>query len=246
MINEETKTKLQVMGMEEFADGIESQQRAGTFDAIPFEQRFDNLVDYVYEAKYQKKVETLRRRAKLRFPSADVRDIYYEGRAITKELIANLSTCNYMFSHIDISIEGCCGSGKTWLGCALANAAIKQGKRVLYIRFPELLEKYHEDKKTGKTMMAIAKKYVKYDLMVIDEYMMYDLDKDDLFFLLELTEKRYDKTSTIYCSQYNSDEWYGILGNSVFSEAVLDRIVHNLIKINLGNANFRDTSTKHS
>ena len=150
-----------------------------------------------------------------------------------------------MFSHNDISIEGCCGSGKTWLGCALANATIKQGKRVLYIRFPELLEKCHQDKKTGKTMMSIVKKYVKYDLMVIDEYMMYDLEKDDLFFLLELTEKRYDKTSTIYCSQYGSDEWYGILGNSVFSEAVLDRIVHNLIKINLGNANFRDTSKKH-
>ena len=93
--------------------------------------------------------------------------------------------------------------------------------------------------------MAIVKKYVKYDLMVIDEYMMYDLENDDLFFLLELTEKRYDKTSTIYCSQYGSDEWYGILGNCVFSKAVLDRIVHNLIKINLGNANFRDTSKKH-
>ena len=101
------------MGMDEFADGIEIQQRAGTFDAIPFEQRFDNLVDYVYEAKYQEKIETLRRRAKLRFPDADVRDIYYENRSITKEFIANLSTCNYMFSHNDISIEGCCGSGKT-------------------------------------------------------------------------------------------------------------------------------------
>lgn len=48
------------------------------------------------------------------------------------------------------------------------------GKRVLYIRFPELLEKCHQDKKTGKTMMSIVKKYVKYDLMVFDEYMMYD------------------------------------------------------------------------
>ena len=47
------------MGMDEFADGIESQQRAGTFDAPPFEQRFDNLVDYVYEAKYQKKLKPL-------------------------------------------------------------------------------------------------------------------------------------------------------------------------------------------
>lgn len=122
-----------------------------------------------------------------------------------------------MFSHNDISIEGCCGSGKTWLDCALANAAIKQGKRVLYIRFSEMLEKCHQDKKTGKTMISIVKKYVKYDLMVIDEYMMYDLEKDDLFFLLELAEKRCDKTSTIYCSQYGSDEWwYDILGNSVF------------------------------
>lgn len=115
MISEDTKTKLEVLGIEEFAKAIENQQRAGTFDTIPFEKRFDNLVDYVYEAKYQKKVISLRRRAKLRFPDADIRDIYYEDRPITKEMIANLSTCNYLLSHHDIGIEGACGSGKTWL-----------------------------------------------------------------------------------------------------------------------------------
>ena len=58
-----------------------------------------------------------------------------------------------MFSHNDISIEGCCGSGKTWLDCALANAAIKQGKRVLYIRFSEMLENLGElEVKTIRTI----------------------------------------------------------------------------------------------
>ena len=240
MISEDTKTKLEVLGIEEFAKAIENQQRAGTFDTIPFEKRFDNLVDYVYEAKYQKKVISLRRRAKLRFPDVDIRDIYYEDRPITKEMIANLSTCNYLLSHHDIGIEGACGSGKTWLACALANAAIKQKKRVLYIRFPELLEKFHVGIKTGKEVSAIVKKYVKYDLMIIDEFLMYQLSRDDVAFFLELTEKRYDKTSTIYCSQYSSDDWYDHLGHSVQSEAILDRIVHNFTKINLGNLNYRD------
>lgn len=245
MINEETKTKLQVLGIEEFADAIENQQRAGTYDVIPFEERFDNLVDYVYEAKYQKKVESLRRRAKLRFPDADIRDIiYYKNRPITKEMMANLSTCNYMLSHHDISIEGCCGSGKSWIACALANAAIKLKKRVLYIRFPELLEKYRTDSSAGKTMSSIVKKYMKYDLMVIDEFLMLDLTKEDLYFLFEMTEKRYDKSSTIYCSQYSSNDWYDHLGHNVQSEAILDRIVHNFTRIDLGNINFRDISDK--
>lgn len=218
----------------------ENQQRSETWDAIPFEKRFDNLVDYVYDIKYQKKVEFLRRRAKLRFPDADVRDIYYDNRPITKEMMANLSTCNYMLTHHDLSLEGCCGSGKSWIACALANCAIRLKKRVLYIRFPELLEKYHTDVKNGKTMSSIVKKYMKYDLMVIDEFLMYELKKDDLYFLLELTEKRYDKTSTIYCSQYSSDDWYDHLGHNVQSEAILDRIIHNFTKINLGDVNFRD------
>lgn len=59
-------------------------------------------------------------------------------------------------------------------------------------------------------------------------------------FFLELTEKRYDKISAIYCSQYPSDDWYDHLGHSVQSEAILDRIVHNFTKINLGNLNYRD------
>lgn len=242
MINENTRTKLEVLGIDEFAEAIENQQREGTFDDIPFDKRFDNLVDYVYDAKLQKKIKSLRRRAKLRFPDADIRDMYFENRSITRETMANLSTCNYMLTHHDISIEGACGSGKTWLACALANAAIRLKKRVLYIRFPELLEKYHESIRLGKTTGSIVKKYVKYDLMVIDEFLMFDLTKEDLFFLLELTEKRYDKTSTIYCSQYSSDDWYEHLGHNVHSEAILDRIIHNCTRIDLGNVNFRENS----
>lgn len=104
----------------------------------------------------------------------DKLDMYSdEYHPITREMIANLSTCNYLLSHHDIGIEEACGSGKTCPACALANAAIKQKKGVLYIRFPELLEKFHVGIKTGKEVSAIVKKYVKFDLMIPNEFLMY-------------------------------------------------------------------------
>ena len=83
-------------------------------------------------------------------------------------------------------------------------------------------------------------KYEKYQLLIIDEWLMEDLSKEEEHFLFELIERRYGKTSTIFCSQYKQSEWVKLLGGNVHSEAIVDRIIHNALTIETGNTNMRE------
>ena len=91
----------------------------------------------------------------------------------------------------------------------------------------------------GKSLSQVVKKYAKYDLLVLDEWLMYEMTDKEKQFISELMEIRHDKCSTIFCSQYPSGDWYDKLHKSTLTEALLDRIIHNRIDVYMGNENFR-------
>ena len=72
-----------------------------------------------------------------------------------------------------------------------------------------------------------------------DEWLMYEMSDQDKQFISELMEVRHDTCSTIFCSQYPTEDWYDKLHKSTLTEALLDRIVHNRIDIDMGTENFR-------
>lgn len=68
---------------------------------------------------------------------------------------------------------------------------------------------------------------------------MYEMSDQDKQFISELMEVRHDTYSTIFCSQYSTEDWYDKLHKSTLTEALLDKIVHNRIDIDMGTDNFR-------
>lgn len=240
MIDSETQRKLNEMKFGEFVEAINILNSHPENYDLSFDEKIVQLVDYVYQEKYNQKVKGLKKRAKLRYTKADARDINCIERNIPRETIDSLANCDYITGNYNIVLHGPCGSGKTFVACALGNEAIKQGYKTFYIRLPELLEKYNELKSMGKTLVYIVKKYSSYDLLILDEWMMYPLSDTDKQFITELMEVRYDKSSTIFCSQYKPEDWYSRLGESTLTEALIDRIVHNMINLYMGTKNFRD------
>lgn len=65
---------------------------------------------------------------------------YFEGRKRNREELTRLSTCRYIDEKHHIILKGATGSGKTYIACALGNAACRKFKRVRYVRMPELLD----------------------------------------------------------------------------------------------------------
>lgn len=238
MINDETKRKLKEMKIEEFIDSIELLNSRSEYYDLSFDEKMSIIVDSVYQKKYDAKIKRMQKSAKLRY-KADIRDIKYAERGFTSETMSAISGCSYIGEHYNILLHGPCGCGKTFVACAIANDAIQQMHKTLYIRAPELFEKNSELKMMGKTTYSIVKKYASYDLLIIDEWLMYPLNDADQRFISELMEVRYDKTSTIFCSQYKPEDWYAQLGQSTLTEALIDRIFARSINLFLGTKNYR-------
>jgi len=125
-------------------------------------------------------------------------------------------------------LKGPTGSGKTFMACAFGVAACRQLYKVKYIRLPELLDELALAKlATDGSYRKLIKKYTKTDILILDEWLLTELSKEESNILLEITEARHKVASTIYCSQIDPSGWHMKLGNGTIAEAILDRIIHD-------------------
>ena len=169
MIDEETRRKLRELNMGEMVEALDMQDSALSCMGMPFDDRMRMAVDYVYEEKHAASVKRLLGRARLRFPDADIGDMIYDGRGIDGVLIRETATCQFMRSAANVVVEGCTGTGKSFLGCCLAKQACRARKSARYVRMPDLLMERDELAATERSDAKILKKYARYELLVIDE-----------------------------------------------------------------------------
>nr|WP_275579095.1 ATP-binding protein [Brachybacterium muris] len=180
-------------------------------------------------------------RAGLRYPGADLRRLdLVEERGLNRNVIAQLATCSFIQRQQNVVFQGFTGSGKSYLGCALAKQACQHRLRAHYIRMPDLEEAWAlaKDKPQGQT--KFLRKYSTFSLLVIDEWLLDHPDEGMRSMLLELLERRYDTGSTVFCTQYPKKDWHARLGGAVHADAIMDRIVHNTIWIDTGDRNMRE------
>lgn len=152
-----------------------------------------------------------------------------------KEEILRFASCKFIEENHHIIFKGASGSGKTFLACALGNAACRKLKSVRYIHLPELLEELALAQAAGE-MKKTIKTYQKYDLLILDEWLIRCLTPQESYSLLKIIEARYNKGAMIFCTQYEPGDWYERLHpdsdeRSAIAEAILDRILHNSYEI---------------
>ena len=126
MINDETKKKLRELKLSELINAYEIYSKNTDWMELSFEQKFQMMTDYLYQEKYNNSVKILLSKAKFRIPKADTTSLVYEGRGIDRNLITELSSCQFISSNTNIVFQGFTGSGKTYLACALGRQACKQ------------------------------------------------------------------------------------------------------------------------
>lgn len=108
------------------------------------------------------------------------------------------------------------------------------------IRMPDMFEYRAEKLAAGWGEKRVLRKYAGYKVLVLDEFLIDKPTTDQMHFLLELTELRYDCSSTIFCTQYPTVDWHRRMGGGAHAESVIDRIVHNAVRIEMGEVNMRD------
>jgi DNA replication protein DnaC len=133
--------------------------------------------------------------------------------------------------------------GKTWIACALAQKACREGCRVLYLRLPKLLQELPIAKGDG-TYIKLLTRLARIDVLILDDWGLSKLAAEQRRDLLEILEDRYDRRSTIVTSQLPLDQWHDIIGDPTLADAILDRLVHNAYKINLKGESMRKRKTE--
>ncbi len=110
-----------------------------------------------------------------------------------------------------------------------------------YVRMPDLEEAWVAAQDTLGGSGKFLRKYAAFTLLVIDEWLLDRPTESMRTMLLELMERRYGETSTVFCTQYSQKDWHQRLGSGVHADAIMDRIIHNTIWVKTGNYNMRRT-----
>lgn len=225
---------------------LDEQEAHGAYAALAFSERLDMAVDSFYTRKNASRAKRLLCSAKFRYPGADVSTLYYEGRDLNRNLILELSTCEYFKTNQNIIINGFTGSGKSFVACALGKAACRHLHRTRYYRMPEMMEMLNLAEQMGGSISRAVTRLSNYHLLIVDEWLLDIPSETEQKYLLEIFEKRYDQWPTIFCTQYKIPEWHPRLGGGVLADAIMDRIVHNAIIVSAGKYNMREFLAKHT
>ena len=237
MRNNSTIESLKAMRFSAMAAELERQMGdPSAYSQMGFEERLSLLVDAEWNCRQNNKLLRCIREARFATPGAVIEDVeYHEDRHLDKAQILRFASCTFIEESHHIIFKGASGSGKTFLACALGNAACRRLKSVRYIRLPELLEELALAQAAGELKKTI-KTYQKYDLLILDEWLIRCLTPQESYSLLEVIEARCNKGAMIFCTQYEPGDWYERLHpnsdeRSAIAEAILDRILHNSYEI---------------
>lgn len=201
-----------------------------------FEERLAILVDAEYHSRINNRRHRYRKQAELEQPGARIEEINYEaGRTLDRELIERLASCDYISRACNIFIIGKTGCGKTYLANALGNAAIDRNIKTRFMRMPDFLIDMEMARRNG-TYDKTMKTYTKPSLLIIDEWLLEKPNESECHDIQTLIHRRRRQSSTIFCSQYGTEEWFDQLGgeNNPLAESILDRIVHDAYEIRIG------------
>lgn len=244
MMNEETRRKLRELALEEMITALDLQEQNLQCLALSFDERMKLAVDYVHQEKYTNKVKRLMKGARFRIPNADVHDVYYTDRGIDRQQLIQLSTCQFVSFHQNVCFQGFTGSGKSFLACALGREACKQGIRSRYIRLPDLLAEREDATQEKLGIQKLLKKYGNYTLLILDEWLIQIPSDEELHFLFELIERRYDAGAMIFCTQFKNEDWHSRLGGGILADSILDRVIHKTTGFYAGDVNMRELLAK--
>jgi DNA replication protein DnaC len=243
MLNEQTFEKLYHMKLNGMAEAFKEQLSQPDINQLSFDERFSLLVDRQWSWKENKRLDRLLRNAKLKL-NACIEDIDYKrARGIDKSVILSLAGCEWIKQAQNIIITGPTGVGKTWLACAVANLACRNGHSAMYVRTPRLLQQLVIAKADG-SYAKIMNKLAKAKVLIIDDLGLAPLTDVERRDLLEVIEDRYDLCSTIITSQLTIDLWHDSIGDPTIADAILDRLVHNSHKITLKGGSMRRKKTQ--
>jgi len=231
----EKLTTLRFTGM---GVALDEQMQMNSLDDMGFEERLGLLLDREIAVRQTRRMNTRLRKARLRQDSC-IEDIdFRHPRGLDKSLVMRLAGCDWIKAHNNLIVTGPTGVGKTYLACAFAQKACREGYNTIYMRISKLFEDLSLSKGDGRYLKLLSS-FAKADLLVLDDYGLEQLGREQRHDLLEILEDRHGLKSTLVTSQLPVENWHEQIGDPTLADAILDRLVHSAHKIKLNGGSMR-------
>jgi len=239
MLNQQTLEKLHALRLQGMATAFRAQSEQSGIGELSFEERFALLVDQQWNWRQNRALERRLTKAKLRHP-ASVEDLDFRTpRGLDRALLRSLTQDSaWVREHQNIFLLGPTGIGKSYLACALAEKACRDGFTALYTRAAQLFRDLALARADGSLRTVLAR-WARLDVLVVDDWAMAPLADIERRDFLEICEDRYQRHSTILTSQLPVAKWHEQIGDPTLADSILDRLVHNAHRIEMRGESMR-------
>ena len=235
----QTLVRLRELKLSGMVAALEHQQeQVSTFEALPFIERLSLLLEHEHLMRENRKQERLIRQAQFKLSATLTEIDYTHPRNIERAQVARLAQGDWIERSQNLLITGPCGSGKTYLACAIGHAACMREYSVRYYRLSRLLLELTQAKADG-SYSKLLKQLAKVRLLALDDWGLEPLQPAHRHDLLEILDDRHDNSSTIVISQLPTDQWYAAIGDNTLADAILDRLMHNAHSLKLNGESMR-------
>ena len=227
MLSPPTLEKLHTLKLATMAAAWTAQQQDASCTQLGFDERFGLLVDAEWLARENARLTRTLQAAKLKLSQATVEAIDYAARReLDKALLRQLTTGRWIAEHQHVLLTGATGTGKTFVACALAHQACRQGYRARYWRVSRLFAACALARAEG-TYARLLAQLARVDVLLLDDFALQPLQDAERRDLLEILEDRYGTRSTIVTSQLDPKLWHQAIGDPTLADAICDRLLHN-------------------
>jgi DNA replication protein DnaC len=239
MLSQPMIEKLLTLRLHGMAEGLQAQEQDPAARELSFLERLGLLVDQQWSWRQNQALARRLKVARLRGPAC-VEDIDYRAsRGLDKSVIrALVQESAWVRNHDNIFVLGPTGVGKSFVACALAQKACRDGYSALYTRAGSLFRDLALARADGSLRSLLAR-LARLDVLVIDDWAMAPLSESERRDLWEICEDRYQTRSTILTSQLPVSKWHEQIGDPTVADGILDRLVHNAHRIEMRGESMR-------
>lgn len=201
------------------------------------------LVDTEWESRQNRKMGALIKAAGFKM-GASINDIDYTGpRNLDRNYFERLATLNFIENRENIIITGATGTGKSYLAQALGHQACINMHKTMYFNISKLIERIKISKLEGSYTKFLLK-IERTQLLILDDFGLYEFDNTARHALMDIVETKYDKSSIILASQIPVKMWHKLIGEGTIADAILDRIIYSSHRMELEGESMRKNRLK--
>lgn len=238
MLRHATLEQLADLKLHGMARALAEQMADPEIASLSFEERLGLLVEREATERASRALTARLRKARLR-ELASIEDIDWRARrGLDKRQVLHLASCSFLAERLNVLITGPAGVGKTYLACALAHKACREGYSALYLRVPRLFRDLQIARGDG-SYERLLKRFARTDLLLLDDWGLVPIGAAERRDLLEILEDRYGHRSTLVTSQLPVDAWHELIGDPTLADGILDRLVHGAYRLALDGESMR-------